>query len=148
MINKEEREAKIVHTLVLVFGILLTMLIFSINSSAQTKCEVDSVIRSYGIKHPDVVLKQSILETGWYESYSCRERKNLFGFYYKKKFLEFETWEDSVAYYARWQKRHLKDECCDDYYDFLECMYERTNGDCVRYAADPEYINKLKSIEI
>ena len=137
--NKEEREAKIVHTLVVVLGILLTMFIFSLTANSQSKCEVDSVIRSYNIKHPEVVLKQSILETGWYKSYSCRERHNLFGFRWKGKYLEFDSWEDSVAYYARWQARHFDDNCCDDYYEFL-----------VRrgYAEDKEYVKKLKSIKV
>ena len=135
---KKRKENKANQTLIAFCYIVIFSLI-SIKACTQSKCEVDSVIRSYGIKHPDVVLKQSILETGWYESYSCKERHNLFGFYYKGKYLEFDTWEDSVAYYARWQARHFDDDCCDDYYDFL-----------VRrgYAEDPEYINKLKSIKI
>lgn len=123
--------------IIILYAMILGMMITK--SSAQTKCEVDSVLKCYNIKHSDIVLKQSILETGWYTSYSCRERKNLFGFRYKGKYLEFDTWEESIAYYARWQSRHFDDECCDDYYDFL-----------VRrgYAQDPEYISKLKAIRI
>jgi flagellum-specific peptidoglycan hydrolase FlgJ len=120
-----------------ILSILLTITTLSLSS--QTIYEVDSVLKEYGVKHSDIVLKQSILETGWYKSRLCKEYKNIFGFWYKDDFLKFDCWEDSVAYYARWQARHFDDECCDDYYDFL-----------VRrgYAEDPKYIDKLKSIKI
>jgi flagellum-specific peptidoglycan hydrolase FlgJ len=137
--NKKEQKEAIRYNIMLVVVYVFILSMFSIKSCAQSMCEVDSVIKAYGIKHPDIVLRQSILETGWYESRLCKEYHNIFGFWYKDDFLKFDTWEDSVAYYARWQARHFDDECCDDYYDFL-----------VRrgYAEDPEYINKLKSIKI
>ena len=120
-----------------IISTLLTITTLSLSS--QTICEVDSVLKEYGVKHSNIVLKQSILETGWYKSNLCKENNNLFGFWYKKEFLKFDTWQDSIAYYKRWQDRHFDNECCDDYYDFL-----------VRrgYATDKEYINKLKSIKI
>lgn len=131
----EKHNEKIVYLIVFFVVFLLGVK----KCESQTVREVDSVLKCYGIKHKDIVLKQSILETGWYTSYSCRERKNLFGFRYKGKYLEFKTWEESVAYYSRWQGRHFDNECCDDYYDFL-----------VRrgYAEDPEYVNKLKAIRV
>jgi flagellum-specific peptidoglycan hydrolase FlgJ len=137
--NKKNFEDTTIKSLMVLCIILLSMFLFSLTANSQSKCEVDSVIKSYNIKYADIVLKQSILETGWYKSYSCRKRHNLFGFRYKGEYLSFDTWEESVAYYARWQARHFDDECCDDYYDFL-----------VRrgYAEDKEYINKLKSIKI
>ena len=90
------------------------------------------------IKNPKVVLRQAILETGWFKSYSCRERNNLFGFWYKKKYIQFESWKASVKYYKNWQDRHYKDDT-QDYYTFL---VERG------YAEDPSYIKKLKSIKV
>ena len=90
------------------------------------------------IKNADVVLRQAILETGWFKSYSCRERNNLFGFWYKKKYIEFESWKLSVSYYKEWQDRHYKDDN-QDYYAFLI-----KKG----YAEDPSYVRKLKSIKI
>lgn len=90
-----------------------------------------------GIKHPDVVLRQAILETGWFKSYSCRKRNNLFGFWYKNKYIVFDSWKESVSYYKEWQDRHYKENI--NYYDFLV-----KRG----YAEDPKYISKLKAIKI
>lgn len=95
-------------------------------------------MKKVNIKHADVVLRQAILETGWFRSYSCRERNNLFGFWYKKKYIEFSSWKASVEYYKKWQERHYKDDK-QNYYDFLI-----KRG----YAEDPKYIGKLKSIKV
>lgn len=104
--------------------------------SAQTVEAVRSEINRLKIDSSEIVLKQSVLETGWYKSYSCKHRNNLFGFRWKGKYLEFDTWQESVQYYARWQDRHFKG---GDYYKFL-----KDRG----YATDPEYINKLKQIKL
>lgn len=90
------------------------------------------------VKHPEIVLRQSILETGWFKSYSCKKRHNLFGFWYKGKYKEFDTWKQSVTYYKKWQTKHYKNQDLN-YYDFLV-----KRG----YAADPNYISKLKSIKL
>jgi len=133
---------------ILYIFVLLVVSLFCITEcSGQSVHQVDSVLKAHNIKHADIVLKQSILETGWYTSYSCKERKNLFGFRYKGEYLKFDTWEESIAYYARWQSRHLK-EGYDNYYTFLECLYKNRRGECIRYAQDNDYIDKLKSLEI
>ncbi len=51
-------------------------------------------------------------------------------------YLIFDSWQDSIAYYQRWQKRHYKG---GDYYQFLT-----DRG----YATDKNYINKLKQITV
>ena len=119
---------------------LIMVILFSITfffCSAQTVCEVREELQACGVKHVDIVLKQSILETGWYKSRICNEYNNIFGFWYKSDYLKFECWQDCVVYYKEWQDRHFNYRNCNDYYDFL-----------IRkgYAEDPEYINKLKSI--
>ncbi len=116
--------------------LLFILLFLCIIGRGQTVEEVRQEIATQGIHHADIVLKQSILETGWYKSYSCKTRNNLFGFRYRGRYLEFATWQDSVAYYCRWQSRKFKG---GDYYTFLKS---------VGYAEDTEYINKLKSIKI
>ena len=114
--------------------IIIASVLTSMQVSAQTSEEVYTSLLLSEVKHPEIVLAQSILETGWYKSYGCTNRKNLFGFYWKGAFKEWSTWQQSVKYYKDWQDRHYKG---GDYYQFLE-----DRG----YAEDPEYINKLKKI--
>ncbi len=92
-----------------------------------------------GIEHPEIVVKQAILETGWFKCEHCSLRKNnIFGFYYKKKYVEFDNWVESVQYYKRWQaKRYTLED--GDYFSFL------VN---VGYATDPSYVKLLKSIRL
>lgn len=98
------------------------------------------------IAHPEIVTAQAILETGWLDCTNCcLDKNNIFGFYYKGSYLSFDTWEESVEYYKRWQEKRYHGE--RDYYDFLACLYKDNNGDCIRYAANPSlYNSKLKSI--
>jgi flagellum-specific peptidoglycan hydrolase FlgJ len=117
----------------LLLAILFTL---CIAGRAQTVEQVRGEIQRQGIEHPEIVLAQSILETGWFKSYGCTHRKNLFGFYWKGSFKQWDTWEESVKYYADWQRRHFKGGC---YYEFLEG---------VGYASDSKYIEKLKSIKL
>ena len=89
-----------------------------------------------GIKYPEIVLRQVILETGWLKCTKCSlSRNNIFGFWYKKKYIQFDNWKDCVAYYKRWQDRHYSG---GDYYVFLKK---------VGFATDPSYVNRLKSIK-
>lgn len=89
----------------------------------------------YNIDHWDIAYKQSILETGWWRSRVFKKNNNLFGFYYKGKYLKFDNWLESVKYYKRWQRRKYKG---GDYYKFLKLL---------PYAEDPKYITKLKQIK-
>lgn len=124
------RNIKILITFVL---ILLSNVVYS-----QTLGEVrDYINDSTDIKHKDIVLRQSIQETGWYKCKNCSmDKNNIFGWYYKGKYLSFTHWKESVLYYERWQNRHYVD---GDYYEFLI-----KRG----YASDPEYINRLKNIKL
>lgn len=85
--------------------------------------------------YPDIVTTQSILETGYYTCNNCSLRyNNIFGFHNGKRYLTFDNWQESVTYYAKWQKKHYKG---GDYYKFLKDY---------GYASDTNYINKLKQI--
>ena len=93
-------------------------------------------LENAGVQHADIVLRQAILETGWFKCTKCSlSRNNIFGFWYKKKYIEFDNWKDCVAYYKRWQDRHYSG---GDYYVFLKK---------VGYATDPSYVKRLKSIK-
>lgn len=69
------------------------------------------------IKHPEIVIKQVIVETGWLKSKHLMPKNNLFGFKHKK-YLTFKTWKESVAYYKKWQDKRYTDPN-EDYYKFL-----------------------------
>jgi len=89
------------------------------------------------IKYPIIVFKQAMLETGWLKCNNCSRRfNNLFGFLTKKGYLSFNHWKKSVDYYKWWQDKLYKG---GDYYVFIKR---------IGYAEDPEYIIKLKVMDI
>ena len=95
-----------------------------------------------GVKHPDIVTRQFILETGHGKSRKCKENNNLFGLISRSG--KFKTWVDCVtAYKEDIQEAYYKG---GDYYDFLNCMWT-WNGECKRYAEAINYTNKLKQIK-
>jgi len=113
--------------------LMSTTTILSITGYSQNRDSVEKYLNSTTIEHKDIVLKQILLETGHLKCVNCsRDVNNIFGFYYKKQYIKFDNWKDSVDYYSRWQKRHFKG---GDYYTFLV-----DRG----YAEDPLYIDKLK----
>lgn len=91
----------------------------------------------YGVKHPNIVYAQAILETGHFRSKVCREYNNLFGLYNSraKDYYKFDHWSESVVAYLDYIQYRYKPP--NDYYKFLSD---------IGYAEDPEYINKLKRI--
>jgi len=98
---------------------------------------VQQEIHESDILYPEIVFKQALLETGNFQCSNCSmDHNNLFGFWYKGKYLEFDSWQESVEYYSRWQQRHFKG---GDYYEFLKE---------IGFAEDPEYIKKLKGIRL
>jgi len=118
-------------------NLILAFLMFSLSTySAELTVEnlMIEIIKNE-IKHPKIVLRQAILETGWFKSYNCKKRNNIFG-WYNGDYLEFNTWEDCVKYYKRWQDRKYKG---GDYFEFLTR---------IGYASDEDYIWKLKHIKL
>ena len=124
--------------------ITLLLVLTSITSWSITPEEVYAECVNQGIEHPHIVTAQAIQETGWFKCTNCSMRvNNIFGFYYKGSYKEFKDWRKSVSYYKRWQDDHYKGQ---NYYQYLNCLWLNSKGTCVRYARDPEYTNKLKSI--
>jgi len=112
---------------------------------AQDRMDIYCFIEMQGIKNPDIVYKQAVLETGHFTSYSFTHRKNLFGATNGKgQYLTFTSWKESIRWYKRWQYAHY---CDGDYYSFLKCIY-RDSDSCKRYAEDTLYISKLKNIKL
>ena len=91
----------------------------------------------YGVKHPQIVHAQAVLETGHFKSDLCLNGNNLFGLYdsKNKKYYSFDHWKDCVIAYKEMIQNKYKPP--NDYYNFLES---------INYASDKMYINKLKSI--
>ena len=91
----------------------------------------------YGVKHPEIVYAQAILETGNFTSEGCLVDNNLFGLYDSKRqrYYSFDNWTESVVAYLDYVQHRYKPP--NDYYKFLSD---------IGYAEDPEYINKLKRI--
>lgn len=96
---------------------------------------VFSEICSQHIQFPEIVMKQALLETGWFRNHYLMSRNNLFAFK-KVKYLDFITWQRSVEYYKEWQVKNLQ-ESDNDYYLFLVR---------IKYASDG-YIDHLKKIK-
>lgn len=91
----------------------------------------------HNIHHPDIVYAQALLETGNFTSEGCLVHNNLFGLYNSrtKRHCRFNHWSESVIAYKEWIQRRYKPP--EDYYKFLVR---------IRYASDPQYIQKLKQI--
>jgi hypothetical protein len=70
------------------------------------------------IQHPQMVMRQAILETGWMRARFLMDRQNLFGFR-SRQYLKFDHWRDSVAYYKAWQERRYPSGE-EDYAAFLQ----------------------------
>ncbi len=90
-------------------------------------------IKRNGIRHPNIVLAQAILETGWFRSSVCRNKHNLFGLTNPrtKTYYEFNHWTESVrAYYTKVQYRYKGG-------NYL--LWLRDIG----YAEDPGYIHAI-----
>lgn len=112
------------------------------------------------IQNPEIVVKQSIIETGNFKSKIFIATNNPFGMHlavYRKsvttefvygdyydgqfhKMAKFNSWYDAVLDFKYWQDFWLKEELTEaQYYVFLRTL---------PYAADPRYVYKVKSVEL
>jgi len=129
----------------LLIGLILMLLCACLTSWGQTKDQVYGYLVTTSIKHRQIVLKQSQLESGHYTSYLCRVNHNLFGMKLAKNrpttaigenkgYAVYSSWRDCIDDYEIYQLKYYKS---GDYYDFLS-----KSG----YAESKNYINKLKRI--
>ena len=86
---------------------IFLFLLFCYNNITELKTFTDELYKT-DIKHKEIVLKQAILETGWFTSKVYKEKNNCFGFYTKNGYLEFDSVRDCIFYYEKWQKSITK----------------------------------------
>lgn len=100
-------------------------------TSMLTACEY------YGVKYPSIVTAQAILESGNFKSKVFKKYNNPFGLYNSKTkdYYKFNHWTDAILAYQTMIEYKYKG---GDYYLFL---------DSIGYAADQDYIRKVKAIE-
>lgn len=91
----------------------------------------------YNIKYPEIVYSQAILESNIGNSDVYKRTNNLFGLYNsnKKDYYKYDSWIEGLVHYKIVIQSQLKQN--ENYYDFLKR---------IKYAKDPNYINKLKTI--
>jgi flagellum-specific peptidoglycan hydrolase FlgJ len=114
-----------------------------------TKESLYEQIKKYGIKFPDVVFAQAILESGQFTSMLFKSANNLFGMKIPTKressangktksgYSSYEDWNFSVYDYFLWQDYMLRNKG-----DLTKNQYLALLGKV--YAEDPQYVNKLK----
>lgn len=92
-------------------------------------------LEHYDIYEPHIVYAQAVLETGWFES-QLAKKGNLFGIYdsRRKVYKTYNHWVESVLDYKEDVQSKWKG---GDYFYFLEHL---------PYAADPEYVKKVRKI--
>jgi len=99
------------------------LLLSSATCYTQTKEEVYKYITESEIKHPDIVYKQVLYETGHLKCYPCSlQHNNLLGFRLHHKHMDFNSWQESIDYYIGWQKRRKYSED-ENYYVFLKRVW-------------------------
>ncbi len=119
---------------------LIILAILPIVGYGQTTDQVYKELVKQNVLFPEIVLAQSILETGWYKCTDCsRDVNNIFGLWNSRKqeYFSYDKWQDSVGGYLRGIQYKYKEEDYNNYYEFLEKL---------GYAEDPNYIDKLKKL--
>jgi flagellum-specific peptidoglycan hydrolase FlgJ len=87
------------------------------------------------IKHPEIVLAQAKLETGYYKSQVCKTHHNLFGLRGKDGYYKFPNWQASVKAYRDYVQYRYDGQ--SDYFAWL---------DKIGYAEDESYIRLVKHV--
>ncbi len=116
----------------------------SYNLDTLNISDLKKAIKDFGIKYPDIVLKQALLETGNFTSSICKENHNLFGMKHPRKretvslgkkrgHAHYNHWLDSVKDYRLWQDEMYRG---GNYIAFLDKIY----------ATDNQYVEKLINI--
>lgn len=112
-----------------------------------TYIKLYEVIVSMGIKFPDIVFAQAVLETGNFKSRLARINNNLFGMKLarvrettaigksKSGYAKYESWIHSVEDYSYWQQFTIKDK------DISRKEYLNLLSDI--YATDKTYVSQL-----
>lgn len=118
-------------------------------STDFSKEELASMLKELDVRHPHIVMAQSILETGHWTSVVFKENHNLFGMKLANRRIKtakgtqlnhayYNNWQESVYDYAFYQCRYLSRLDTEaDYYAALDATYAEVGG---------KYSERLKSI--
>ena len=146
--------------------IILIVLVWFQPNSPDVKCEVTvrevikrpvvvdtfsvasmiEMLDSMNIRHTDIVVAQSAIETGNYTSTIFKECNNLFGMKLARQrattatgthrgHAKYNTWRDSVIDYALFYNKYLSRLSRDELFDYLS----------KNYAQDINYVQKIKN---
>lgn len=142
----------IVSSILLIFlTILQTNAATNDTNYIISKTHLYNKIMQSGVKFPDVVYAQAILESGNFKSKVFKKNNNLFGMKVprqrktfaigksKKGYAKYKTWMNSVDDYLEWQNYHLRKHKTfsrNDYLLLLNRIYSTNNT----------YVNLLKPI--
>ena len=91
-------------------------------------------LKRQNIPHANIVLAQSILETGNYKSKLTRTHNNIFGIRSGNKYKKYDNYVECITDYKKRISSRYKG---GDYYSFLRR---------IKYATDATYVDKLKKI--
>jgi len=122
----------------LIITLLVLLPLVSLSKDTIKSNTLRKQLLKAGIQHSEIVLKQAILETGWFKSSAFKTKNNLWGFTYKGKVMTFKSISHCIDYMKKWQDKYYISKEWKDYYEFL-----KKKG----FASDSLYIKKLKSIK-
>jgi uncharacterized FlgJ-related protein len=105
-----------------------------------SKKELIEMLKRLNVKHPHIVLAQSIVETGNWKSVVFKENHNLFGMKEANSRIKtalgtqlnhayYNNWKESVYDYAFYQARYLSKLTTEaEYYAALDATYAEANN--------------------
>ncbi len=108
-----------------------------------------STIIESGIKFPEIVFVQAIIESGNFESRLFKNHNNLFGMRFpkvrkttatgenKRGYARYKDWDDSVLDYYFWQKFFLRKKDASNKEEYLNLLDDI-------YAEDESYVSVIK----
>lgn len=110
-----------------------TLFIEKVDTLYLTKQNVYAELKRQEVPHAEIVLAQSLLETGNYKSKLAHSHSNIFGMRTSKGYKKYKNWSECISDYKKRISSRLKGG--ENYYQFLVR---------IGYAEDPSYTNKLK----
>lgn len=104
-----------------------------------------------GVKYPDVVFAQAVIESAHFTSDVFKSENNLFGMKHPARrqtlsegkaesgYASYDSWTTSVEDYKLWQHSMLKQKECITKMEYLNLLGKV-------YATDPKYIRVIKKV--
>lgn len=138
---------KIKIFLIIFLLISICFLFYKPNTTHKTlhlnKYNVILILKYYDIKYPDIVLSQSLIESGNFSSKLCYKYHNLFGMNVPSKrlttainnsgYAKYNNWIESIGDYKLYQEYIITNNCITSRKEYLQ--YLRKN-----YAESPNYL--------